>query len=87
MITGRVLAAVTAEREYQVRKWGNLDDTNSVGDFILYMERELEKARDAYKNPATITDDSTTLAGIRKVATLGIAALERHGVGDMTGRN
>lgn len=74
-----VLAALGAERDYQDKKWGDTDNYNNVGDFILYMEHELEKARAAYIAPNAPVD--AAMAGIRKVATLGVAAMEKFGTG------
>lgn len=76
-----VFKAIGNERDYQERIWGDLDETNSVGDFILYMQRYLDRARDAYKNKETFGDPKQVEAvkAILKVTTLGVAALERHG--------
>jgi hypothetical protein len=75
----QVLAGLSSEREYQSRKWGEADALNNVGDFIVYMERELEKARAAYVAPNAPVD--AAMAGILKVATIGVAAMEKFGTG------
>lgn len=74
-----VLAALESERAYQGQKWGEADTMNNVGDFILYMEREIEKARAAYIAPNAPVE--AAMAGIRKVATIGVAAMEKFGTG------
>lgn len=71
-----VFNALEGERHYQLRKWGNLDERNSVGDFLVYMQRELNKARDAYYGPDA---PNGALDGIRKVTAVGVAAMERFG--------
>jgi hypothetical protein len=74
-----VLTAVNGERAYQCQQWGATDESNNVGDFVLYMQRELEKARDAYIAPTFSVDEA--MAGIRKVTALGVAAMEKFGTG------
>jgi hypothetical protein len=71
--------ALYSERAYQRKKWGEADAVNNVGDFILYMQRELDKARDMYIAPNHPVD--AAMAGIRKVATIGVAAMEKFGTG------
>lgn len=71
-----VFQALESERQYQVGKWGDLDERNSVGDFLVYMQRELNKARDAYYGP---DQPNNALDGIRKVTAVGVAAMERFG--------
>jgi hypothetical protein len=71
-----VFAAIEAERQYQEDTWGDLDKRNNVGDFILYMQRYLKEAAVA-NNP---DQPEKSLDAIRKVVTIGVAAMERHGV-------
>ena len=73
---GEVYEALDSEREYQIRKWGDLDDRNAIGDFLIYMERELQKARDSYYSP---DEPRGVLDGIRKVTAIGVATLEKYG--------
>lgn len=79
MTRDAALEVLRDEREYQDRKWGDADAVNNVGDFILYMEREIEKARAAYIAPNFPVE--AAMAGIRKVATIGVAAMEKFGAG------
>ena len=70
-----VYGFIDAEREYQIQKWGDVDKRNSVGDFICYMSRYLNNAKDCV-NP----DESyQVLRQILKVVALGVACLEQHG--------
>lgn len=68
--------AIDSERDYQLSKWGDLDTRNSIGDFLIYMQRELTKAANAYYSP---DEPRGVLEGIRKVTTVGVAAMERFG--------
>ncbi len=67
---------VDKERAYQDKKWGALDDVNSVGDFLCYMKRFLDHAMQENnpKSPSFALDD------IRKITALGVACMEVHGV-------
>ncbi len=69
--------AVERERAYQIQKWGDLDERNSVADFLLYMKRYYDKAV-AANNPDSPNE---SLTAIRKMTTLGFACMERHGCG------
>jgi hypothetical protein len=71
-----VFNVLDGERNYQVLKWGTLDERNNIGDFLIYMERELHKAKLAYYSP---DEPQNVMDAIRKVTATGVAALERHG--------
>lgn len=71
-----VYAALDSERAYQLAKWKDLDDRNAIGDFLIYMERELRKAVDSYYSP---DEPRGVMDAIRKVTTVGVAAMERFG--------
>lgn len=73
-----VIAAIDTEREYQ-QKWARADDQNNVGDFLLYMQRELTKGVTLYVSPADPIDPA--MAAIRKAVAIGVAAMEKFGTG------
>lgn len=71
------LDAIAKEREYQDQKYGpknSLD--NSIGDFLTYMRCYLNQA----SHDLTAGDRKAALCGLRKIAALGVAAMEVHGV-------
>jgi hypothetical protein len=73
-----VYEAIDREREYQDARWGGVphDARESVGNFLIYMERYLQKAKDAYVDASHSTE---ALREIRKVAALAVACMEVHG--------
>lgn len=72
-----VYESVSSEREYQVRKWGvDHDENESVGNFLIYLERHLQLAKDAYIDSMY---ESQALEHVRKVAALAVACMEQHG--------
>lgn len=71
------LDAIAKEREYQDQKYGpknSLD--NSIGDFLTYMRCYVNQA----SYDLTEGDRKAALCGLRKIAALGVAAMEVHGV-------
>jgi len=74
----KVFDAIEKERQYQQERWGDLDDRNNVADFLAYMKRYFDKAF-VENNP---DHPSNSLTAIRKVVTLGVAAMEKFGVGE-----
>lgn len=77
-----VLTALEEERDYQDSDPHDLgytpeDDARlSTADWILFMERKLEEA----KERAYTLDDKGARSSVRKVAALGVACLEHRGV-------
>lgn len=76
-----VYAAVDSERTYQDAQRGNAkrhegQPQMTPGEVILCMEKCLEDARDAWYAPTGGTD---CLPYIRKVAALGVQAMENYG--------
>lgn len=72
-----VVETLKNERDYQ-SKW---DDTkNNLSDFMLYAEKYLGYAKEAYIHP----DDNTEPCrkNLRKVAAICVAALEKFGKTD-----
>ncbi len=76
--------AVRAEREYQRAKWGDRDhehDATPVLAFLGIMESYLSEARELQARNAHTPDvEAKTGAAIRKIAALGLACMEAHGV-------
>lgn len=72
------LEAVEAEREYQDQRWGgSVHDANeSVGNFLIYIERYLDKAKNAYVDA---NHSEPALHEVRKIAALAVACMEVHG--------
>lgn len=64
------------EREYQIKTFGDLDDRNSVADFLCYIKRYYDNAVDA-NNP---DDPYPAVMQVLKIGALAIACLERHGI-------
>lgn len=71
-----VYKVIDGERFYQDMKWEDLDKSNNVGDFIIYMENYLEKAKQA-NNPRQLGE---SLDNLRKVVSIGVGCFEKFGV-------
>lgn len=76
MTRDKVYNLISKEREYQNSRWKAVDEKNNVGDFICYMQRYLNNARDCV-DP---TDNDLTLIQIVKVCALGVACLEKFAI-------
>lgn len=70
------------EREYQQKRWDDarkgkdkMDAEKDIATWILYMENQLEKAKQALY----YLREEDAMAQIRKVTALGVAAMEVHG--------
>ena len=74
-----VYKLIDKERYYQDMKWGgeNHDRVHSVGDWIIFMELFLDKAKLALR-----IGDTAALVNIMKVTALGVAAMEASGEPD-----
>jgi hypothetical protein len=70
-----VYRVIDGERDYQDHKWGNLDDSNSVGDFLTYMAN-LQRESDS-KSEVDLPEASLDI--IRKLTAVAVACMERHG--------
>lgn len=72
----KVFAAIDGEFTYQQKEWGDLynDEDWSIGDWLIFMERYVEKAKN------NIGHSSQALCEIRKVAALAVKCLMHHGV-------
>lgn len=72
-----VFLAISKERIYQERKWG--DKNQSLPGFLLIMQKELDEAELAWcKNVRG--DRQTVLEEIVQVAATAVACLERYGI-------
>jgi hypothetical protein len=67
-------AAIESERDYQQRRWTS--HTHTVGEYLLLMEKCLNDAKRQWH----ANGDQAALAEIRQVATLGVNAMDEHGV-------
>lgn len=73
-----VISAVTDERIYQDRKWGTIEDhPHEVGSWLVIMRQLLNDAERAYMSKR---GDTGALDEVRKVAAVGCACMEQHGV-------
>lgn len=70
-----VYKLIDGERDYQDKKWGNLDTINSVGDFLNYMRNELNYAGAGYHGA---DHPEEALRHIRKLAGVCVACMEHH---------
>lgn len=69
--------AVLSERRYQDSKWkDNLDKTNSIPEYLKYMQTYLDAAKAQIQEGTTVLD---ILATIRKVTALGVVTMEKFG--------
>ena len=74
----QVYRAVDTERDFQDRKWGDIDDhPHEVGGWLTIMRKLLGDAEQAWSSSA---GDTAALNEIRKVVAVGIACCEQHGV-------
>ena len=71
-----VYLAIDKEREYQDKKWGDLDKRNSLGDFLVYLRHRLENATYSYHGPG---NEGDCLKYIQQVAAVAVATLEKFG--------
>lgn len=71
-----VYQIIDGERFYQDDLWHDLDNKNSIGDFMVYMQNYLNKAMIA-NNPNQPND---SLNELRKVVAIGIGCFEKFGV-------
>lgn len=74
----RVYEAIDSEREYQDQKWGNPrhDEQESMGNFLIYIERYLNRAKAGFYDHNATVD---VLNDVRKIAALAVAAMEQFG--------
>lgn len=74
-----IYKVIDEERSYQDDRWGgdSHDSKKSVGDFIIYMEEYISRAKKIYTTDAPVRD---SLNELRKVVTLGVACFEQHRV-------
>mgnify|MGYP003509088330 CR=1 FL=1 len=73
-----IYRVIDSERNYQDLKWGNPehDKNESVGNFLIYIERYLNHAKNAYIDA---NHEIEALARVRQIAALAVACMEQHG--------
>lgn len=70
-----IFQLIDDEREHQILKWGNDEETNIPG-FLLIMQKELQEAIDGWiKN---IAGKHSALNEIVQVVAVGTACLEKY---------
>lgn len=69
----QVVEALKSERAYQDSIWKELDAQNSLQDYKQYMQNYLDKI-------TNFTDSAKVTEIIRKVAAIGVKAMEKFGV-------
>jgi len=77
-------AAIDSERLYQDKMRGNsrrenVEDNRDLGALILFMDEYVDKAKKAFSGPHP-EGRERALSQVRKVAALGVLAMEMHGV-------
>lgn len=80
--------AIDTERDYQDQMRGNSarnqqSDNRELGSLILFMDTYLQKAKAAFSGPHPVGFDAA-LHEVRKVAALGVLAMELHGAPNRT---
>lgn len=76
-VRSAVFAALSEERAYQDQKYGPKNPAaNSLGDFLCYLDTYVMSA----KASLCEGDRDAVLHNLRKIAALGVAAMETHGV-------
>jgi len=71
-----IYEVIDEERGYQDEKWGSIEDYETdMAAWVVHIERHLEKAKAAVYE----RKDKEVLSEIRKIAALGVAAMEEHG--------
>lgn len=82
IITDDIRAALAGEDQYQKELWpkGQFEerdyDDRSIEEWVLYMEAYISRAR----NEITQGDPSAALHTIRKITTMGVQCMRKHGV-------
>ncbi len=79
-----VYQVIDGERDYQESRW-NISTTNTAGnhsvtEFLVYMRDYVEEALHHVSRHADPGASDIALNSVRKVAALGVACMEQHGV-------
>ena len=73
-----VYAAIDDERKYQNLEWGSIEDhPHEVGAWLTIMRSILTDAESAW---SSLRGDNGALDELRKLAAVGVACMEQHGV-------
>lgn len=79
-IPENILDAIESEREYQLTKWREADERNDIPHFMLYAQKYLDRAKDAYTAPGI--GEVEAMTQLRKVTALLVAAMEKFDTGE-----
>jgi hypothetical protein len=78
-----VYASIDSERAYQNSRWNSNTTTSeglhSLEEWVVYMRSYLREAEDQLSRNAKQIGDPLALATIRKIVSMGVAAMEQHG--------
>lgn len=78
-----IMNAINGERQWQDAKHGVLEaHGHTVGEWILIMEAELAEAKEALLKGGT--GRNAVMHEILQVVATGVAALEQHGLGELS---
>lgn len=72
-----VYKVIDSEREYQDKKWGGgiHDEGHSLGDYLLFMEHHLNKAKALWSSE----NAKNAVHELRKATALGVSFMEING--------
>lgn len=73
----QVIDAIASERDYQKRKWG--EKPHSLPEWFMYMEDYINEAKHILSRESDETANPKALDIMRKVTSMGVAAMEQHG--------
>lgn len=75
----KVYTAIDSERDYQDKKWGEMDAANplTVGEFVLLLEQYAAEARAVWSRE--FKPNTETVDIVRKVAGIAVNCMEQHG--------
>jgi hypothetical protein len=69
---------INQEREYQDRKWGNIDEhPHSIPGYLLIIRKELEEAEEGWMK--NVPGRDSAMSEILQIAAVAVAAMEQHG--------
>jgi len=76
-----VFAAINGERDYQDSKWNPIEDhQHSVEEWLVYIDDYVSEAKHALSRKPYSDSLPLALHTLRKIAAMGVAALEQNGV-------
>jgi hypothetical protein len=75
-----VLNCINDEREYQERKFPMVEHLHELPTYLMYIKHYLNKAEFVLCNNGCKNSQEQALSQLRKIAALGVAAMEQHGI-------